>query len=115
VRVCGFAHAALAPRQYRDLGFSSAVAARQLDAAALRMAAVAADVDAIRAALAPPPEAVSSAARALDSPSFVSLPHAVEQRGFQKLPVDARARAALVCRAWRDSIAEHVVVPKVCG
>ena len=28
---------------------------------------------------------------------------------FKKLPVDARARAALVCRTWRDSIAEPAV------
>jgi hypothetical protein len=107
LRVCGFAHAALALRQSRNLGFSSAVAAQQLDAAALRMAAVAADVDAVRAALAPRPEAASAAAR--QSPEFSSLPHAMAQRIFKKLPVDLRARAALVCRSWRDLIAEPTV------
>ena len=83
------------------------MAARQLDAAALRMAAVAADVNAVRAALAPCREAASSAARL--SPEFSSLPHAVAQLVFKKIPADSRARAALVCRTWRDAIAEPAV------
>ena len=41
--------------------------------------------------------------------SFSSLPHAVALHVFAFVPADARARAALVCRAWRDAIAEPSV------
>jgi hypothetical protein len=71
------------------------------------MAAVAADVDAVRAALAPRPKVASAVARL--SPEFSSLPHAVAQLVFKKIPADSRARAALVCRTWRDAIAEPAV------
>ena len=38
-----------------------------------------------------------------------ALPHTVALHIFALLPADARARAALVCRAWRDAIAEPSV------
>ena len=37
---------------------------------------------------------------------FASLPHAVALHIFACVPADARARAALVCRAWRDAVTE---------
>ena len=39
----------------------------------------------------------------------MSLPHAVALRIFAAVPADARARAGLVSRAWRDAIAEPTV------
>ena len=37
---------------------------------------------------------------------FASLPHAVALQIFALLPADARARAAVICRAWRAAVAE---------
>ena len=38
--------------------------------------------------------------------SFASLPHAVALAIFVEVPADQRARLALVCRAWRDTMAD---------
>ena len=60
-------------------------------------------------ALAPRPSAGDSAVQRSATPGFSSLPHAVALRIFAAVPADARARAGLVSRAWRDAIAEPTV------
>ena len=37
---------------------------------------------------------------------FAALPHAVVLHVFSCLPADERARAAVICRAWRAAVAE---------
>ena len=37
---------------------------------------------------------------------FSALPHAVALKIFRRVPADQRARVALVCRAWRDAVAD---------
>ena len=64
------------------------------------MAALLSDVDDACAALAP--QAASAAG--LDAVGFAALPLSVAQHIFALLPVDTRAPAALVCRAWRGAI-----------
>lgn len=109
-------HLALTQRgcaQARDGGFASAAAAQRLEANALllRVAAVAEDVEAVRVALVPSPAASDGAGlhRGAVALTFSSLPLAVFQRILGFLPVDARARAALVARAWRDACAEPAI------
>ena len=60
----------------------------------------------VRAALAWRAPAASLALNEHDAPGFASLPHAVAFQIFALLPADARARAAVVCRAWRAAVAQ---------
>jgi hypothetical protein len=58
---------------------------------------------------------VAAAAAELCTSALSPLPLALAQRIFVSLPVDSRARACCVCRAWRDSLADpalwtHLVV-----
>lgn len=90
-----------APRaQNCALGFGSAAAAAALEPAALlqRAAQVVADAARANAALA------WRAPTAERPPCFnlATLPRAVALRILVLVPVDARARASLVCRAWRE-------------
>jgi hypothetical protein len=39
--------------------------------------------------------------------TFASLPRALQVEVFARMPADARARAACVCRAWRAELSEH--------
>ena len=96
--------------QARDLGYSSAALLQQLDAASLsqRIELTVGSLHRVQGALAPRPAAGDSAVRR-GAPGFSSLPHAVALRIFAALPADARARAGLVSRAWRDAIAEPTV------
>jgi hypothetical protein len=41
--------------------------------------------------------------------SFVSLPHVLVLAVFARLPVDARARCAAVCRGWRATVSEPCI------
>ena len=103
----GNAHALMLTRrgcshaQARDRGYAPAAVLQQLEAAALlgRVDALVGDAVVARAALAP---------RTFEATTefFAALPHALALRIFRLVPADARARAALVCRAWRDAIAE---------
>ena len=90
--------------QARDRGYASAAALQQLEAAALlrRVDALVGDAVAARAALAP---------RTFEATTdiFAALPRALALPIFRLLPADARAHAALVCRAWRDAVAEPSV------
>ena len=99
--------------QARDEGYACALALQQLEVSALlgRVDALASSAGAVRSALAPRPRAASGVGSALARTTlgFASLPHAVALRVFACVPADARARAALVCRAWRDAIAEPSV------
>ena len=70
------------------------------------MDALIVNAHAVRGELAPRPESASEAARGGATLGFRALPPAVVLRVFALMPADARARAALVCRAWRDAIAE---------
>ena len=84
---------------------------QQLEASALlrRVDALAVSACAVRTTLAPRPASGAGSALARTTLGFASLPHAVALRVFACVPADARARAALVCRAWRDAIAEPSV------
>jgi hypothetical protein len=42
-------------------------------------------------------------------PGFASLPHALVLAVFARLPVDARARCAAVCRGWRATVSEPCI------
>ena len=99
--------------QARDGGYACALALQQLEASALlrRVDALASSAGAVRSTLAPRPRAASGAGGALMRATlgFASLPHAVALRILACVPADARARAALVCRAWRDALAEPSV------
>ena len=89
------------------------MAAAQLEAAALlrRFAAMSRDTAAASRALAARPRVASCGGRAARFAAlvFASLPPAVALQIFALLPADARARAALVCRGWRDAVAEPSV------
>ena len=96
--------------QARDLGYSSAALLQQLEAAPLsqRIELAVSALYRAQGALAPRPAAGDSAVRR-GATGFSSLPHAVALRIFAAIPADARARAGLVSRAWRDAIAEPTV------
>ena len=97
------------PPQDCDLGFASAVAAAQLEPARLlaRLDGLADGVRGVRGALAgrTVPADVGSGG-ALATTTFAPLPLALALWIFSILPIDQRARAALVCRAWRDALAD---------
>ena len=89
--------------QDRDLGYASA----QLEATRLlaRVDGVVNDMNGVRGALLPRHD--SAAGGSLDARlTFGSLPHTVVLAIFDFVPADQRARAALVCRAWRDALAD---------
>ena len=93
------------PAQARDLGFASAVAAAHMNAAAARqrlnLAAV--KVQSAQDTLTCFRIATSGA---VDLGTCIAhLPPVVVLRILLFLPADARARAMLVCCAWRDSLA----------
>jgi hypothetical protein len=93
------------PAQARDLGFASAVAAAHMNAAAARqrlnLAAV--KVQSAQDTLTCFRGATSGA---VDLGTCIAhLPPVVVLRILLFLPADARARAMLVCCAWRDSLA----------
>ena len=61
----------------------------------------------VRGTLAPPVDSASGAGSTRpDTLGFLDLPHAVALHILSFVPADACARAALVCRAWRDTIAD---------
>ena len=96
-----------ATRQDRDLGYASAAVAAQLEATRLlaRVDRVVAGMHGVRDALLPRRD--SAAGGSLDAPlTFASLPHAVALTIFGFVRADQRARIALVCRAWRDALAD---------
>ena len=109
--------AARAPRlQDCNLGFASAAAARLLDAASLlqrldvandRLLSVRSTLTCARGTLAPRVDAASGAGSMQPSAlGFQDLPRALALHVFSFVPADARARAALVCRAWRDTVSD---------
>ena len=97
-----------------DLGYASAVVSARLDTTRLlaRMDGVADGVQRVRdellarrvSAAGVVAACGSGAARA--TPTFASLPHAVVLTILGDIPADQRARLALVCRAWRDMVAD---------
>ena len=106
-----------APRpQDCNLGFASAAAARLLESTPLlRRLELASDtvlsarstLASARGALAPRAGAASEAGSGHDGIlGFAHLPHAVVRHILSYVPADARARAAIVCRAWRDTVAD---------
>ena len=106
-----------APRpQDCDLGFASAAAVRLLEAPLLRRLELASDkvlsarstLASTRGPLAPRADAASVAGGAVPgfALGFAHLPHAVVRHILSFVPADARARAALVCCAWRDTVAD---------
>ena len=108
------AHAALplTRLQASDHGYLSAAVLRQLESTALlkRFDAVIIDGGAARRALVSRPHAATGVGpRQHNALRFSSLPHAVALQIFAAIPPAARARAALVSRAWRDGIAEPSV------
>ena len=104
----------LTPRPYgcaqaRDLGCPSAAVLAQLGAAPLlrRLDLMSDQVLSVRGSLAPRADAASGAGSTRHGVlGFLDLPRALAMHVFSFVPADARARAALVCRAWRDVIAD---------
>ena len=95
--------------QARDCGFADHATAAQLETATLlrRADLVTEHMRRVRLALAlraPAPSLVRSSRQ--DALGFAALPHAVALQIFALLPVDQRARAAVICRAWRAIVAE---------
>ena len=93
--------------QARNVGFASAAVLAQLEAVPLmqRLDLASDQVLRARGTLAPRADAASGAGGARHGMiGFASLPHAVALHIFSFVPADARARAALVCRAWRDTV-----------
>ena len=82
------------------------MAAAQLEAAPLlrRLEVASEKVLSMRVVLAPRAVVASTCLGARGG--FGSLPHAVALLVLPFVPADARARAALVCRAWRDTVAD---------
>ena len=104
------------PPQDCDLGFASAAAARLLDAASLlqRLEVANDRLLSVRSALtsargASVPRAGSASGAGSTQPSalgFRDLPRALALHVFSFVPADARARAALVCKTWRDTVSD---------
>lgn len=98
--------------QARDAGFVDHATAALLhtDALLQRADVVAGDLRNARAVLAwrTPGDAQHSALHdsAPKEVTLSSMPHALAVEIFKLLPADARARAALVCRAWRSLLAK---------
>ena len=93
--------------QARDFGWLDAATAAQLEAPALlrRTDLVTDGMRRVHASLAWRAPAVSRARGLRRSAlGFASLPHAVALHVFSFLPADARARATVVCRAWRATV-----------
>ena len=94
--------------QARDQGYASASVSAQLEPSTLsqRVQLVVDGAQRARQALAWQAPVGGGAGR---RPCFnlASLPHAVALHVLSFLPVDARARAALVCRAWRALTGER--------
>ena len=96
-----------APTQARDLGYASAAANAQLERTALlqRTGPVVDGAQRAQAALAW--QAPVGGAGRCTFFNFASLPHAVALHVLSFVPAYARARAALVCRAWRALTGER--------
>ena len=95
--------------QARDLGYASAAVLAQLEAAPLlRRLDLASDkVISVRGTLAPRIDVASGAGSTRHGAlGFADLPHAVTLHIFSCVPADARARAALVCRAWHVTVSD---------
>ena len=93
-------------------GYLSAAVLQQLESTALlkRFDALIIDGGAARRVMASRPHAATGVDNSVHNVlRFSSLPHAVALQIFAAIPADARARAALVSRAWRDGIAEPSV------
>ena len=84
------------------------MALQQLEATSLlrRVDSLISDASTARGVLASRPLAAEGGSVVTHAARFASLPHAVALRIFGFMPADARALAALVCRAWRDAVAE---------
>ena len=93
--------------QALDLGYASAAVLAQLEAARLlaRVDGMADGVRGVRGALVGCVTAAAGSGAACGT-TFASLPHAVALTIFGRVPADQRARVALVCRAWRDALAD---------
>ena len=95
--------------QARNLGFASAAVLAQLEAAPLlRRLDLASDkVLRTRGALAPRDDVARGAGGTRHGAlGFLDLPHAVALHILSFVPADARARSALVYRAWRATVAD---------
>jgi len=53
-----------------------------------------------------PPSLADDLTSGGEAPSWLSLPHAILVHALRMMPQDARARAACVCRTWRDAAAD---------
>ena len=97
-----------AATQARDCGWLNAATAAQLEAMPLlRRADLVTDrMRSVHASLEWRAPAVSLSDSVHEALGFASLPHAVALQIFALLPADARARAGIVCRAWRAAVAE---------
>ena len=98
--------------QAQGAGYLSAAASAALDVSALlrRLDSLTADAAAVRNALVLQSRPADNFDGALSNQrGFAALPPLVAQQIFILLSPDQRARSQLVCRAWRDAIADpHV-------
>ena len=95
------------PVQARNLGFASAAVLAQLDAAPLlrRLDLASGKLLSVRGTLRAD-TAVGGGGARHGLLGFQHLPDAVVRHILSYVPADARARASLVCRAWRDTVAD---------
>ena len=103
-----------AAAQARDLGYASATASAQLEATRLlaRLDGVTRGVQGVSDSVACHVSAEGSVGARVTP--FSALPHTVALKIFCLIPADQRARIALVCRAWRDAVADPDAWTRLC-